>query len=339
MLAYSIVLEAARQVWPPFVLVAGLLLVGGVAGADGLFEATGSRLACAPLPPRGLLVACLALVASVTAVLNLDTAVVFLTPVLVHVARHRGLDERPFLYGTVLMANAASLLLPGSNLTNLIVLTREHASGAGFGLRMLPAWLAACSVTAAGVALSFRLGAGSKRSEEPPPLRTGVGAAAVLAAAALVVVLRDPALPVLGIGLGASALRGVRPRVDVRALALLFAVVVALGSLARVWDGPAALLDSAGRWTTAGIASLAAVLLNNLPASALLSTQTVPHPLALLIGLDLGPNLAVTGSLSALLWAQAARSVGSHPSVATYSRLGIVLAPLAGAAALAVCRI
>src|SRR6266516_5760854 len=136
MLVHEIV-AAAEQVWPPFVLVAGLLLIGAVAAADGLFEAIGARLARAPLPPKALLVALLALVAIVTAVLNLDTSVVFLTPVLVYAARQRELDERPFLYGSVFMANAGSLLLPGSNLTNLLVLRSNPIRGAKFGVEML----------------------------------------------------------------------------------------------------------------------------------------------------------------------------------------------------------
>src|SRR5438067_2421139 len=82
------IVSAASQAWPPFVLVAGLLLIGAVAAADGLFEATGARLARTRLGARGLLLALLGLVAVVTAVLNLDTAVVFLTPVLVDAARH-----------------------------------------------------------------------------------------------------------------------------------------------------------------------------------------------------------------------------------------------------------
>src|SRR5437870_1328021 len=146
MLAHQM-LAAAEQAWPPFVLVAGLLLIGAVVGADGLFEAAGARLAQAPLSPRSLLLALLALVAAVTAILNLDTSVVFLTPVLVHAARRRGLNERPFLYGSVFMSNSASLLLPGSNLTNLLVLRHNSVSGAGFALGMLPAWLVACALT------------------------------------------------------------------------------------------------------------------------------------------------------------------------------------------------
>ena len=95
---------AATQAWPAFALVTGLLLVGVVAERDGLFAAAGARLSRLPLGPRTLLVAALALVALVTAVLNLDTSVFFLTPVLLHLARHRGIDESPFLYGTVFMS-------------------------------------------------------------------------------------------------------------------------------------------------------------------------------------------------------------------------------------------
>src|SRR5438034_3129669 len=146
MLVHAI-LGAAGQAWPPFVLVAGLLLIGAVAAADGLFEALGARLARTSLGPRNLLLALLALVAVVTAVLNLDTSVVFLTPVLVHAARRRGLDEQPFLYGSVFMANSASLLLPGSNLTNLPVLRGDPENGLAFAAGMLPAWIAACTIT------------------------------------------------------------------------------------------------------------------------------------------------------------------------------------------------
>src|SRR5213593_181502 len=199
MLAHAI-LASARQAWPPFVLVAGLLLIGGVAAADGLFEALGSRLARTRLGARGLLLALLALAAVVTAVLNLDTSVVFLTPVLVHAARQRRLDERPFLYGSVFMANAASLLLPGSNLTNLLVLRGDPQSGAAFATHMLPAWVVACTITGTFLATAFRLEDSEPDEAEPPPLRLGLGAAATLAAAALVVTLRNAALPVLAVG-------------------------------------------------------------------------------------------------------------------------------------------
>src|SRR5919199_132451 len=161
MLAHAI-LTSAAQSWPPFVLVAGLLLIGAVAADEGLFEALGARLARTCLGPRNLLLALLALVAIVTAILNLDTSVAFLTPVLVHAARRRGLDERPFLYGSVFMSNAASLLLPGSNLTNLLVLQEAGQRGPGYARQMSPAWLAACAITAAFVAVAFRFEGGEQ---------------------------------------------------------------------------------------------------------------------------------------------------------------------------------
>ena len=58
------------------------------------------------------------------------------------------------------------------------------------------------------------------------------------------------------------------------------------------------------------------------------------HPRALLIGLNLGPNLAVTGSLSAFLWLRVARGLDARPSVRTYTRVGLVVVPLSMAAAL-----
>lgn len=338
MIAYTILVSADR-VWPPFVLVAGLLLIGRVAAEDGVFEAVGARIAGTRLRARGLLLALLALVAVVTAVLNLDTAVVFLTPVLVHAARQRRLDERPFLYGSVFMANAASLLLPGSNLTNLLVLRGDPQDGLSFAVRMFPAWLIACFVTAAFVAVTFRLVDHRPARNEGlalPPLRLGVGAAATVAAAVLVVTLSNAALPMLALGLIASGLRRLKPRLDVRALALLFALAAGLGTLARLWHAPSRLLDSTGALTTAAVGSLAALLVNNLPAAVLLSAKPAAHPDALLLGLNLGPNLAVTGSLSAALWLQAARATNARPSITTYSKLGLILVPLSlGGAALA----
>ncbi len=328
------ILAVGRQSWPPFVLVAGLLLIGRVAAADGLFEATGAWLARAPLPPRALLIVLLGLVALVTAVLNLDTSVVFLTPVLVLAARARGLDERPFLYGAVFMSNSASVLLPGSNLTNLLVLSHDPIDGAAFAARMLPVWLVACVVTAAFLALAYRLEAGAGQKRVSPPLRLGVGAAAAVAAVALVLVLPDPALPVLALALAATTFRGLRPRLAVGVLASLFLLTVSVGTIGRVWDGPAHLLGSSGQLTTAAIAAIGSVLVNNLPAAVLFSAQQPAHPRALLLGLDLGPNLAVTGSLSAFLWIQAARTVDADTSLAAYTKLGLLLVPLTLAATL-----
>ena len=71
------------------------------------------------------------------------------------------------------------------------------------------------------------------------------------------------------------------------------------------------------------------MLVNNLPAAVLLSAGPIPHPRALLVGLAVGPNLFVTGSLSAYLWWQAARGAGAHPTIRGFLRHGLVLAPVA----------
>lgn len=333
--------SALAQAWPPFVLVAGLLLIGLVAGRDGLFDAAAARLVALAGPPVVLLLACFALVALVTALLNLDTSVVFLTPVLIQTARRRGLDPTPFLYGSVFMANASSLFLPGSNLTNLLVLSGEHVSGASFFTRMLPAALAAFLITAAGLVLIHRrLLASSVQTprESPAPLHPGLGLWGALAAAALIVILHNAALPVLAIGLVLLLVRAAQARLVLRetlswlgvpVLLSLFGLSVALGTLARASAFPADVMHSAGPPLTAVVAAAASVLLNNLPAAVLLSSGTHLHTSALLLGLNVGPNLAVTGSLAVLLWWRAAKASDVTPSAIAYSRQGLILAPLA----------
>jgi arsenical pump membrane protein len=184
--------------------------------------------------------------------------------------------------------------------------------------------------------LVFRVRPGEVADAVASRFRLRIGATATVAAAALIVALPNPAVPVLAVGLAATALHRVRPQLDARALSLLFVFAVALGVGGRLWRAPAGLLDGCGAWSTAALGAAASVVINNLPAAALLSSQPVGHPDALLLGLDLGPNLAVTGSLSALLWLQAARAVRARPSIATYSRLGLLLVPLTLAAALLV---
>jgi arsenical pump membrane protein len=385
------VLAALEQCWPPFVLVAGLLLIGLVAGEDGLFDAAAGFIERLPGSPLALFAACCLALAVTTALLNLDTAAVFLTPVAIGVARKRGVSEAPFLYGSLFMANASSLYLPGSNLTNLLVLSSRGISGGTFLARMLPAALAATLVTAVGVAcLHRRALCGSGRSREGSgrggtssggcgadagPLRWaeagsvrgadagrvrrsdagpgarprrapqfGVGLAGVIAAAVLMVVLRNAALPVLAVGIAATVWRLCEGRVSSDAvwrrlgapiLLGLFLLAVALGGLARATGFPGHAVASLGVPATAAVAALSTVLINNLPAAVLLSAGHVAHPTALLIGLDVGPNLAVSGSLSALLWWRSASAMDARPSALVCSAQGILLAPLAIVAALA----
>jgi arsenical pump membrane protein len=114
----------------------------------------------------------------------------------------------------------------------------------------------------------------------------------------------------------------------------LFGVAVALGTLGRVWSGPADLLAHLDRWGTAGVAAVSSVLVNNLPAASLLAARRPEHPFSLLIGLNLGPNLFVTGSLAWLLWLRAARPAGAQPSIGKAARFGIIAVPFSMAAAL-----
>ena len=337
------------QTWPPFVLILGLLMVGVTASSDGLFEAAGSRLARVRGNRLGLFASMMALVALVTVVLNLDTSVVFLTPILLHVARRRGVPETAFLYGTVFMSNSASLLLPGSNLTNLLVLAPEHMTGGHFALRMFVPWLASIAVTFA-VLVVWRwrdLHGAEDQPDEPSPFRAGRSLVGVGAAVACMLVLANPALPVLALGVTLVAWQTRARRLSLRetlkvtspaTLAALFVGAMALGLLARSWGAPARLLNGAGAWGGAWVGAGLAAVLNNLPAAVLLSSKRPAHPLALLIGLDIGPNLVVIGALSALLWIRIARREQATPSALTYSRVGIILVPLALGAALVALR-
>jgi arsenical pump membrane protein len=336
--------SAAAQDWPPFVLVAGLLLVGLVADEDRLFSAAGHALA--RLAPNGfvLYLGAVGLIVSVSTVLNLDTSVAFLTPILVYTARNRGEGEAPLLYGCLLLSNAGSLLLPGSNLTNLIVLGHLHLSGGQFLRHMAPAAIAAALVTALVVGVaehrSLRATVASASERERPVL--GVGLIAVVAVTVLVLVLRSPAAPVAAVGVVAVAARSlssaVSPRRALGVLGLpvlvgLFGVADALGTLGRAWSGPETLLSHLNSWGTAVVGALFSVLANNLPAASLLAARVPPRPFSLLVGLNIGPNLFVTGSLAWLLWLRSAQAAGAHPSIAKATRLGLVVVPLSMAAA------
>ncbi len=361
---------SASQDYPAFVLVAGLLLIGLVADDEGLFAFAGRRLAA--LAPNGIILfaGAVLMIGAVTAVLNLDTSVAFLTPVLVYAARSRHGGESVLLYGCLMLSNAGSLLLPGANLTNLIVLGHLRLTGGEFIARMwLPA-LAALVITAAVIAILERdslLGSDPEPPSERPvsgtpgerpvserpvsesaAIRFGVGQVLALVVVAagtvLVVILRAPAIPVFAVGVLAAAGHVARGRsraadvVDVLGLPLLvglFGVAVALGTLGRAWSGPATLLSQLDSTGTAAVAAATTIVVNNLPAASLLAARVPAHPFPLLLGLNVGPNLCVTGSLAWLLWLRAARRAGASPRLARASVIGVVAVPLALAAGLA----
>jgi arsenical pump membrane protein len=331
---------AARQDWSPFVLVAGLILAGFAAEKDGVFAFLGRLLADTTKSELGFYVGAVVLTVVVTAPLNLDTAVAFLTPVFVYAAYQRGGDEAPVLYGCLFLANAGSLLLPGSNLTNLIVLGHLHLAGTTFIAKMWPAWLASVVVTSVVVGVFYRRSlAGSRRS---PSIHVhaefGVGALAIVAVTALVLTVGSPALPVFGVGAVAAIVGVLKHRAGAKTLIEtlgpatltgLFGIAVALGTAGRAWDGPAVALAHLDRFATAGFAAASSVVVNNLPAASLLSARVPPHPYSLLVGLDDGPSITVTGSLAWLLWLRAARQSGARPSIRHATTIGVIAAPLA----------
>lgn len=340
---------SAARTWPPFVLVAGLLLLGAVANEDGVFSAAGDLLDRLPGGEVALYFAAMGFVALVSVVLNLDTAAAFLTPVVLYVAEKRQAGQARLLYGCLFMANSASLLLPGSNLTNLLVLADRRIRAPAFLGRMLAPWLAAVVVTSIVVLLIFRHSPGPasgapgparavRRSQ--PPLLTLV---AIGLAAAAILVVPDAALPVAALGLALAAVRAAQRRVTPRRVAAsvdgaviggLFLVAMSLGTLARAWSYPATVMRSAGAVEAAVVGAVTSVAINNLPAAVLLGSRAPAHPIPLLFGLDIGPNLLLSGSLSALVWWRAAKTSGVTPSPRRYSAAGAVLVPLTLAATL-----
>ena len=327
--------SAWDQDWSPFVLVAGLLVIGVVARDDGLFEWWGARLGRASHRGGVVYVASALAVVVVTALLNLDTAVAFMTPILVHAARHRDEPVEPWLYASIVLANAGSLWLPGSNLTNLIVLGHLHGSGITFAHR-LAAPAAVASIVAVLVVLVLGRRTLSRIAPPEPahPVRGLVGPVAAAAALGLILVSSAPALPVFGVALLALALRAAQRRVEVAdvlatvspgSLVGLLGVAVALGVVGRAAGGLDHWLSGQTTVTTVGVAALASVLVNNLPAASVLAAHVPAHPVALLVGLNLGPNLFVSGSLAWILWWRSARAVGVVPRLGVALRWGLIV--------------
>jgi arsenical pump membrane protein len=238
-------------------------------------------------------------------------------------------------------------------LTNLIVLGHLHLSGGRFFALAAPAWLVSILVTAGVVAFAERRALRTRATPrprgplapDPDRLALAIALAAVCAVTVCVVILHAPALPVAGVGVAATGARALSRRapltkvIDTLGLPVLvglFGVAVALGTLGRSWSGPSAALSHLDSWGTAAVAAVTTVVVNNLPAASLLAARVPHRPFALLVGLDIGPNLFVTGSLAWILWLRAASNAGATPSIAKATRLGLVAAPLAMAGALGV---
>ena len=144
---FGAAVSEARQLGPVIAFLAAILVLAHLCDDDGLFRACGAWMARTSAgSPRRLLAQVFVIAAVTTAVLSLDATVVLLTPVVFATAARLDVRARPHVYACTHLANSASLLLPVSNLTNLLAFA---ASGLAFGhfaaLMALP-WLAAIGV-------------------------------------------------------------------------------------------------------------------------------------------------------------------------------------------------
>jgi len=293
-----------------------------------------------------------------TAVLSLDATVVLLTPVVLIAAGRLATRARPHAYACGHLANSASLLLPVSNLTNLLAFTLSGLSFSRFAELMALPWLAAIGVEYAVI----------RRFFAADLVRSPMAVPAVAAPAMAVATEADgPGLPVFTLSVVAATLggfvlasaAGANPAwaalggalvLAVRALArgeataasiarsadvpfLLFVLALGVVVTALADNGLASALRPlapAGSALPAllGFAALAAVLaavVNNLPAVLLLLPLAAPSGagavLAVLLGVNIGPNLTYTGSLATLLWRRVLREYGSDVPLGEFTRL------------------
>lgn len=343
-------LAVADRVWPILLFVVAITVVTELAAEAELFRVVAERAARWGLGRAWLLWLFVVLIAVVSTVfLSLDTTAVLLTPVVVLLARHAGLPPLPFALTTVWLANTASLLLPVSNLTNLLA---QHALGgispfAFAALMAVPALVAILVPVLVLLVISRRALFTRYEPDAPAPAADRV----LLVASAVVVVLLLPAL-VSGLPVWIPALAGalvllvffaVRRRSVLRfglvpwQLVLLasglFLVIEAahslglpalLSALAGHGDDPLSLLRLAGS------AAAGSNLVNNLPAYlAFESIADSPVRIAaVLIGVNAGCLITPWASLATLLWHDRLTALDVEVPWKRYILLGLVVAPL-----------
>ncbi|MGW5281046.1 arsenic transporter [Streptomyces collinus] len=348
--------EAVR-LGPVVGFLAAVLVLAHFCDVEGLFQACGAWTArWSGGRPVRLLTAVFALASVITAVLSLDATVVLLTPVVFATAARTGVRPKPHVYACTHLSNTASLLLPVSNLTNLLAFAASGLTFTRFAALMGLPWLVAIGAEY----LVFRrffardlttAAPGDDGSGETPPLPLfalvtvgctlagfvvasafGVEPAWVAAAGALVLagraLVRRRAAPV-------DVLRAAAPSflAFVLALGIVVRAVVdngladALGHVLPGGTGLAALLG------TAALAAVLANLINNLPAVLVLLPLAAPTGpgavLAVLLGVNIGPNLTYAGSLATLLWRRIVHQHEHDVDLGEFTRLGLLAVPSA----------
>jgi arsenical pump membrane protein len=291
--------------------------------------------------------------ASTTAVLSLDATVVLLTPVVLATARTLGTASRPHAYATAHLANTASLLLPVSNLTNLLAFTAAGLSFVHFSAVMALPWLLAIGVEYLLLRWFFRRELREEPTAEatPPPAELPVFVLVVLAltlagfagtsllgvSPAWAALAGAVVLGVRGLVQRRSTLAGIAGAADVPFLAFVLCLgVVVTAVMHHGLDDAmrAALPTGTTLLALLGIAAVAALLsnvVNNLPAVlVLLPLVAGAGPaavMAVLVGVNVGPNLTYPGSLSNLLWRSVVRRDGLSAGFREFSRVGLCTVP------------
>jgi arsenical pump membrane protein len=341
--------DEADAIGPTLALLAGLLVLGDGCERAGLFDALAARIASsAGGSPRRLLALVFAAAAAVTAVLGLDATVVLLTPAAFAAARRARLDARPSLYACTHLANTASVLLPVSNLTNLLAFRASELSFTRFAALMLLPWAAMLAVEWLGLTRGFAGELAAPRGLAPEgapqlPRAPLVVLAATFAGFVLAEPLGfDPAWAAVAgavVMVGAERVRpaGVLRAVDLPLLAFVLGLAVIVRAVGEhgAGDVVADLLPSGdGLPALLGATAVAAVLanlVNNVPAVLLLlPAAAAAGPavvLAVLIGVNAGPNLTPTGSLATLLWRRVLRAREAEPALGEFLRLGATTVP------------
>ena len=157
---------------PVVAFLAAVLVLAGLCDDEGLFEAAGAWMGrTSSGRPRRLMGQVFVIAAATTAILSLDATVVLLTPVVLATVRALRVPSRPHLYATAHLSNTASLLLPVSNLTNLLAFGVAGLSFTRFSVLMAAPWLLAVAVEYAVFRMVFRRDlaetAGSGRTAAP----------------------------------------------------------------------------------------------------------------------------------------------------------------------------
>ncbi|MES9810001.1 SLC13 family permease [Streptomyces cinereoruber] len=348
--------EEAERLGPVIGFLAAVLVLAKLCDDEGLFHACGAWMArWSRRRPQRLLGAVFGLASLITAVLSLDATVVLLTPVVFATAARMGVRPKPHVYASAHLSNTASLLLPVSNLTNLLAFTATGLGFTRFALLMLLPWLTAVAVEYAVFRRFFArdLAAPAEAAEPPEPVELPLFALATVAAtlAGFAVASATGVDPAWAAAAGAAVLavralarRHTTPRALVRSASLPFlAFVLALGVVVRavVDNGLGTVLahllpDGTSLPALLGAAALAAVLanlINNLPATlALVPLAAGSGPgavLAVLIGVNIGPNLTYAGSLATLLWRRIAHHHRHPVDLGEFTRLGLLTVPAA----------